>query len=40
MSLSTSEESVGQNIAKVKLSLGLIIIQYHGLQESVDKTEI
>ena len=40
MSLSTSEESVGQEIAKVKLSLGLIIIQYHGLRKRVNKTEI
>lgn len=34
------KESVGQEIAKVKLSLGLIIIQHHGQQKRGCKTEI
>lgn len=34
------KESMGQEIAKVKLSLGLIIIQHHGQQKRGCKTEI
>jgi hypothetical protein len=34
------KESVGWEIAKVKLSLGLIIIQHHGQQKRGRKTEI
>lgn len=36
----TLKESVGQETAKVKLSLGLIIIQHHRQQKRDNKTEI
>lgn len=39
-SFSTLKESVGQEIAKVKLSLGLIIIQHQRQQKRDNKTEI
>lgn len=37
--ISTLEESMGQETAKVKLSLGLIIIQHHRQQKRDNKTE-